>query len=780
MDNNLYVKAEEIEKLDESDGAINNCKKIKFEYNPFSRKIFIYNFDNTINKFYRKSNLVYKNISFMDLETKFIKNLCDKLNTSNVDISFVGTDYSFEHLSELIRLYNNEHFANSTIEFIQKVDTKNKMEEARAVYELMKLFKNNELQEIFPKESILDIEECLNEKNQLVVCATMSSGKSSLINSMLHYKLMPSKNEACTAKIVRLEADNKLTDFENLAGEKISDEYMKNENERTNEDTTIYIKGPIKSFNDVENFELIDTPGPNNSLNNDHKVITYDFIKSDIKPMTLVLLDATKLLTDDEADFISTIAQESKNKGKINKERFIFVVNKCDSLRGEDSLENIKNNITEKLKEYDINNPKIHFVSAKNALLARMDSSRIELNIDDEEDLDIAIRRARRNASEYYKLSDMSVRVRKIISDTIERAIEKNDFNTLVVATSGVLGLELSIKEFMSNYKEARIISKVLRICNRCLENKTHLEDLQNKILNNKDKSENLKIAINKSIKKIGDPDKINQFYDEMVKIKFGDSLSPIEKTINKEFDEFRIAIKKLPTKKVNGKTLVNTKQAIQYVTKLQKKYAHLRANLLSEFTASVSRDIENTLEDFMNRYTKYLSTVFQDIKISSEVDISKYLENVGENYLEHVTNSKIKETVIETHIVRNPMKTGFRRIFFWRDNYIEEHSVKSVEGIEISVITGVLTDAREDIYKLYSTIKEEKNKALNKCMRTFKKQVEEATDIVRKEMEKMEKMLKQHESYSENIKQYIEELDTKKKLVSMVERKVKMLESLN
>ena len=40
-----------------------------------------------------------------------------------------------------------------------------------------------------------------NEVYPMVVMATMSSGKSTLINALLGQQILPSRNEACTAKM---------------------------------------------------------------------------------------------------------------------------------------------------------------------------------------------------------------------------------------------------------------------------------------------------------------------------------------------------------------------------------------------------------------------------------------------------------------------------------------------------------------------------------------------------------------------------------------------------
>ena len=51
-----------------------------------------------------------------------------------------------------------------------------------------------------------------NRKNlkRVLVVSTMSSGKSTLINALIGQDLFPSRNDACTAKIIKYIKNNRL------------------------------------------------------------------------------------------------------------------------------------------------------------------------------------------------------------------------------------------------------------------------------------------------------------------------------------------------------------------------------------------------------------------------------------------------------------------------------------------------------------------------------------------------------------------------------------------
>jgi len=55
------------------------------------------------------------------------------------------------------------------------------------------------------KEFHADMHEALDHHFEVLVMATMSAGKSTLLNAMLGIDLLPSCNEACTSIVYRLE-----------------------------------------------------------------------------------------------------------------------------------------------------------------------------------------------------------------------------------------------------------------------------------------------------------------------------------------------------------------------------------------------------------------------------------------------------------------------------------------------------------------------------------------------------------------------------------------------
>ena len=186
------------------------------------------------------------------------------------------------------------------------------------------------------------------------VVATMSAGKSTLINALLGRQLLPAKNEACTAIVIKVED---MDGIQTLAGRTVShDEGVSQWNTVSPEDLSNWNNAKLKSIDIVGDFPdldsslthivLYDTPGPNNSMNKSHAQITAEILKTNKYGCILVVINAENPGIDDEAILLEQI------QGLYHKDdkNIIFVLNKFDSLdiekeSGIESLVNLKNQL---------------------------------------------------------------------------------------------------------------------------------------------------------------------------------------------------------------------------------------------------------------------------------------------------------------------------------------------------------------------------------------------------------------------------------------------------
>ena len=106
----------------------------------------------------------------------------------------------FEDLTEVFtQAFDRRKF---TVKF-ERIPAKETSDKEGLIDEVFKKIQKGPFAELKDKEILSAFEVC--------VVATMSAGKSTLINSMLGAKLMPSKQEACTAIITKIK-DTKEND----------------------------------------------------------------------------------------------------------------------------------------------------------------------------------------------------------------------------------------------------------------------------------------------------------------------------------------------------------------------------------------------------------------------------------------------------------------------------------------------------------------------------------------------------------------------------------------
>ena len=221
----------------------------------------------------------------------------------------------------------------------------------------------------------------------MVVMATMSSGKSTLINALLGGQVLPSKNEACTAKKYMILDDDQsdgttiYITYKNgqtlIEKENIAEELERaNNNEEVVE---VLIKDDIKGVLNTDRALLVvDTPGPNNSRDESHEKVMEDVISKVKGGLFLYVMNATQMGINDDKYLLWKIREQIKANPKIS---LIFVLNKVDQLdedRGE-SVEQFVSIAKEYLLSNGIEKPYIIPVSALSASLFKKVLNGLEL-----------------------------------------------------------------------------------------------------------------------------------------------------------------------------------------------------------------------------------------------------------------------------------------------------------------------------------------------------------------------------------------------------------------
>lgn len=297
------------------------------------------------------------------------------------------------------------------------------------------------------------------------VIATMSAGKSTLINALIHKELLPTGDDATTANIVEIydnssetveystfDKDEKMICKGSNADLAVLKEINADNNVRT---VKLYCKIPCNTNKIL--MMLRDTPGPNNSQDIQHKKITESIIfDADNMSTVIYVMNATELRVESEKELLHNIACEMKKGGKQANDRFLFVINKVDlRLKNkEQTLEGLIKDTKEYLAQFGITNPRIFPVTASlacdiqkckagykfdeliwptvevNLKMFNMDSSRVKFDL----------------------YASVSPSVRRKLDEELKIAADNENIYETAMIHSGIRGLEYSIQEYMEKY----------------------------------------------------------------------------------------------------------------------------------------------------------------------------------------------------------------------------------------------------------------------------------------------------------------------------------------
>ena len=577
-------------------------KQVKIKYNPYLVETVI-----TIDGQKPKPN------SALNAEKKRLQEWVEKLpqiiyeeyRDATVSVEFTGTISDYEDVKAAFDAYKGRMAA--TCIHIKTADID---DVENTIDDIFKEIQTGPIPELRDQKIVDAFQKAKNSRFEINVVATMSSGKSTLINALLGMQIMPAANEATTATIVKI-VDTEQDHFSAIAYDKSGQIVSKTDKVTLekmislNKDikvSTVELRGKIPFVSSVGmKLVLVDTPGPNNSRDKRHEEMTYKMISDSDKSLVLYVMNGQQLGINDEKIFLDYVCQSMKNGGKQARERFIFAVNKMDAFNpspkkdGTGCIERALNDVKKGLEDRGIYNPNIFPVCALPALELRDEDP-------DDEELELFKSRCEKydelQFDQYFSFNNLPQTVRQ----RIEALRSGTDEDGQLEIHTGIVSIEQAIAQYINKYARTTKVCDLVLSFNEKLNEMSAVAHLEEAI--RKDKT--AKAALEQQIAKIKDNiESARKAQTQSRTIDGIDLKSAVEKDVRSFIDTINTRISKLLSGHSNK---VEKKKAMQECQELEKECKAIAVQIKVQIDKILDKAYKDTINSIIDEYKKYLA----------------------------------------------------------------------------------------------------------------------------------------------------------------------------
>lgn len=612
-----------------------------------------------------------------------------------VEIFFRGRRIDFDDLKYAVGLYRGN------VAFSLKFkESKNDSDVIRELDRIFSDIKEKNIPEFNTEneegKDIFDAyEEVKNGIFEVSVIATMSSGKSTLINSLLHTELLPSENKACTATIARIldndsmegyeaecyAADNQTVIHPRAA---VTSEILREYNADENV-TYIDIEGSVPAIpSNKIRLCLRDTPGPNNSRDENHERLTRTIIKR-TNAVVLYVMNATQIGIKDDKQLLKDISSEMKRAGKQSRDRFIFVINKCDALdeqKGE-TIDSLLNDVREYLKDFDIVEPTLIPTSARLALLIRKDRKGEKLSRMERQTLAQVNDFVESELLHFEKYATLTPTVReKLQKDAMEYHEDEETWDMEALIHTGIPAVEQTICEYIDKYAYPMKLKDAMKDIVGILKELDMRAKFEANIASNGDKLQLVRTQIGTAQKKHAESKKV--YHDYKTKI----NNFKLD-TLNEDHEQFEVEMElQTMLKEYDGKTKVDKVEADSLVASFQEKLEKFQRECEGKLNREIDIKIFRKCSEMLEEYSAMVSRILDDIEIEG-YDFKK-INSFDKIRISNINDIKKRNEQDrfrdETRWKDNPERSGFfGRFKFWKPKEIS-YTVSVKDGVDVNV----------------------------------------------------------------------------------------------
>jgi len=714
--------------------------------------------------------------------------LVRETNERQFEVDFRGTEQDFEDLTFVLTQAVKDGILNAKINGEYKaIEIAEKEQKIKEVFAEINA-DDFPFEELRSKDMTEAFNKALNSEIDICVVATMSAGKSTLINAILGEKIMPSAAEACTAIITRLKNTTDANipfsaKIYNEAGNEIEShaELDLETMQRLNQDknvSEIRAEGniPIVSSKEMK-LILIDTPGPTNARNPDHKKVFYEMLSKSSKPLLLFLMDA-QYESEDTFNLLKNIAATMKEGGKQSKDRFIFAVNKLDSLDPDvDKPQGFLARVCSYIEDADIKNPHVFGVAAQPAMNIRLMEKGKEISKS-------AAREARANIEKlndepdlhFEKYAPLPASLRGEINGKLDKARAEDDSlnnpQTALIHT-GITSIEAAIRQYVEKYAKTAKIKTLVATFMGKLEGRLDEENMKNNILSNKDKRDEYKRQIDVINKNLADGKQAKQFQnaiDDALKNAKSDMASTVdaiaqgfERQITKYSDQY------------SGKELTISR-AERVRTRLEKYAEKITPEFQSKLDAGIRENLIEICNELLKQYRNKLATLAEGLGDLDALEINP-LKLMGGGFDFDIDVEDFVETRTERIVVGEEWVENRDRMFFqfwkpkghYRDK-IETKTENYVDGS--SLIEEFTTPIQEWLLNNRNAALEYAGKESQAIVALFRKEFDRLDAVLNQKMLELEDVIREDYQTAEKI----EELQENLKILQAIKNKVESI----
>lgn len=747
-------------------------KEIFIKYNPYQLVTEI-----TIDgqKLKKNSKLNFEDRRLQEWVESLPDLLFEECNTKDFKITFHGTTPDYEDMEAMAK----EAEAKGIHIELEHIPAKEIGDKEVAIQEVFDEIQNGPFKELRQPDVIKAFDLAKSKDFEVNVVATMSAGKSTLINSLLRQKLMPAKQEACTATITKIkdnDADCFMAKVYDKDGTLIQTHaeltYETMEQLNSNPSVSrIQVEGniPFVTSDDVS-LVLVDTPGPNNSRDPEHKAATYRMLSESSKPLVLYIMNATQLAVNDDYNLLSHVAESMKVGGKQSRDRFIFVVNKLDDFKkGEDSVEAAITKVRDYLKDNGIENPNIYPASALTALNIRT----ILANSDDDNDDDVyeakgKVRKFNRNEEMHFeKYAPLTPSMRGEVEDMLAKAVAEGDDNQQALIHAGIVPIEAAIRMYVQKYAKTAKIKNIVDTFIKKLESTQSFEKTKQEIATNRDEQKEILAQIDVIKKKLASGEDAKKFKTQIEQINY-------DKEISKLAQSVIVAAQKKITKQLSSTDAKLSKRDAESICQVFAKFAEgLQAEVQVKLENLISNHVKKNAEDLLEQYKKKIAELAQDVKVGS-VELNPFELMQGDiisdtsALISKMTKSE-KVKVGEEWIANTDKKwykpwTWFQEKGHYKEIYEDK---EYVDGTELA--QKFFAPIQELLYENSESAVEYAKKQTALIKKEFAKKFDELDAVLQSKLKELEICAKDNENIEARIKETQERLDWLEKIQNKV-----------